>query len=1118
MPDDVARWLEELGLAKYTAVFAENAIDLDILPHLSEEDFKELGLPLGHRRKLQAAIRSLHSTNQSTAESASNDALPSSEAERRQLTVMFCDLVGSTALSERFDPEDLTRIIHSYQDCCAGIVSRYQGYIARYMGDGMLVYFGYPRTHEDEADRALHAGLDIIDAVSKLQPYRDLTLQVRIGVATGLVVVGETIGSGASQEQVALGETPNLAARLQALAQTNSIVISPSTRHLVGGAFEYADLGHHTFKGFSEPVQAWRVIGARTVESRFEALHGTQLTSLVGRDEELGLVLSRWQRARNGEGQLVLLSGEAGIGKSRIIETLLERVAAEPHTRLRYYCSPYHTESALHPVTLQLERAAGLAADDDPKTKLDKLETVLSQGSSNVADVMPLIAALLSVPFGDRYPGLNLTPPAQKAKTFDALLEQLQGLAATQPVLVVLEDAHWLDPTTSELFERIIDGLQGWPALLLISFRPEFTTPWTGYAADVTSLTLNRLGRNQGAEMVERITEGKSLPAEVVEQIVLKTDGVPLFVEELTKAILESELLRDAGDHYELNGPLPALAIPTTLHDSLMSRLDRFAGAKVVAQVGSVIGREFLFTLLAAVASVTDEELQEGLNRLVDAELAFRRGTPPDATYTFKHALVQDAAYESLLKSKRQQLHGRVAEVLEDRFPEMVEINPELIAYHFTAANLTEQAIHYWQKAGQRSSQRSATVEAITQLSEALQLLDKLPESVERDRKELDLRIDLTTPLIASKGFSAPEMGATIARSRELCEKLGETTRLFPVLYGQWVFHHISGQVEKGLEFAKEAARLAEAESSEVPKMVAFRTLGIGLIGLGQPRTARDNLSKGNELYDAERHRPLALVYGFDFKEVNLAYLALADWFDGYPERALERSRETVDFARSLSHANSLCHGLCFGAGTLHTFSRRFDAAQAVGEELLRLSAEHEMPQWSLFGRLFLSFGMVAAGREDEGMSMLRDCLARCRKVPMLANSTLAYAILCENQAKRGDYQDALLSLGEAEKVIEAGGERWAHPEILRLKGEIARAQSFDADAEMHFRNAIDVAHAQTAKPLELRAATSLARFWRDQGRSTEAYDLLAPVYDAFSEGFDTVDLREGKALLEELS
>ena len=663
----------------------------------------------------------------------------------------------------------------------------------------------------------------------------------------------------------------------------------------------------------------------------------------------------------------------------------------------------------------------------------------------------------------------------------------------------------------------MIDGLQGRPVLLLISFRPEFSPPWTGYAADVTSLTLNRLGRNQGGEMVERLTGGKALPAEVVEQIVLKTDGVPLFVEELTKTVLESRLLRDAGDHYELDSPLPVLAIPTTLHDSLMSRLDRFAGAKVVAQVGSVIGREFLFTLLAAVASVSDDELHEGLNRLVDAELAFRRGSLPDATYTFKHALVQDAAYESLLKSKRQQLHARVAEAIEERFPEIVDTNPELLAYHFTAADLTEQAIRYWQKAGQRSSQRSATVEAIAQLSKALELLNRLPDSVERDRKELDLRIDLTTPLIASKGFSAPEMGATIARSRELCEQLGETTRLFPVLYGQWVFHHVSGQVKKGLEFAQEAARLAESERSEVPKMAAYRPLGIGLICLGQPGVARDYLSKGNELYDAERHRPLALVYGFDFMEVNLAYLALADWFDGYPERALERSRETVEFARSLSHANSLCHGLCFGAGTLHTFSRQFDAAQAVGEELLRLSAEYEMPQWSLHGRLFSSFGILAAGRDEEGMSMLQDCLERCRAVPMLANSTLAYAILSETQFKKGDYQDALLSLDEAEKVIKAGGERWAHPEVLRVKGEIARAQSLDADAETHFQSAIDVARAQAAKPLELRAVTSLARLRRDQGKPGEAHDLLAPIYNWFTEGFDTPDLRDAKKCLDDL-
>ena len=936
-----------------------------------------------------------------------------------------------------------------------------------------------------------------------------------MGVATGQVVVGDLIGKGAAEEEAVVGQTPNLAARLQALAEPGSVVIDPRCHQLVGGLFEYADLGTQDLKGFTEPVRTWHVLDESRAESRFEAMHGQQLTVLVGREHEIGLLADRWERAKEGEGQVVLLSGEPGIGKSRIARALRARLANEPHTPLSHYCSPHHTNSALYPVIGHLERAAGFTRDDRPEARLDKLEALLSQAAAALGEAVPLVAALLGIETGQRYPALALTPQHQKQRTLKTLVDQVEGLAAQKPVLAVYEDVHWVDPSTLEALDQLIERVQGLPVLVLITFRPEFNPPWTGHA-HVMQLSLSRLTRRHGQALVEEVTGGKALPDEMLNQILAKTDGVPLFVEELTKTVLESGLLTDAGDHFALAGPLVPLEIPATLHDSLMARLDRLAPVKEVAQAGAVIGREFSHELLAAVSPLPEDKLRESLDQLVASELVFRRGSPPDANYTFKHALVQDAAYQSLLKSTRQRFHQKIARTLEEQFPATADTQPELLAYHYTEAQLTDQAIDYWQQAGQRASKRSATVEAIAQLSKALDLLESLPPSVERDRKELRLRIDLTSPLIASKGMAAPEMGQTITRARGLCEQLGETTQLFPVLYGQWVYHHVSGQVVKSLEYAKEAAKFAEGESSEIPRMVAHRTLGISLIVLGEPAAARRHLEDGNRLYDIQRHRDLALVYGMDFFEVNLAYLALTDWFLGFPDRALKANEQTIRFARSLSHASSLCHALSMGAGTLHTFNRQFASAQAIGEELMRVAGEHEMPQWSLFGRMFVSFGLLET-EQEEGTTTLEACLEQCRAVPMLATSTLALAKLAESQARKEDYENALRSLEEADGIIEAGGERWARSEIVRLKGEISRARSASAEAEACFRRAIEVAQRQGAKLLQLRAAASLARLWQSQGRFREARELLAPLYDWFTEGFDTADLKDAKALLDEL-
>ena len=726
---NVAEWLRSLGLSQYVSLFEENDIDLEILPDLTEVDLEKLGISLGHRKRLIRAISTLVEGSDSVDGGASATEVdltepipmpPTGDAERRQLTVMFCDLVGSTTLSGTVDPEEFRAIIQTYQEACSEVVTRFEGYVAKYMGDGILAYFGYPQAHEDDAERAVRAGLGIVEAVSQLKPSPELSLQVRIGIATGLVVVGDLVGEGVSEERAVSGATPNLAARLQTQASPNSIIISPATRELVAGLFAFESLGEQQLDGISEAVQIWQVTGELGIESRFEAVHGQGLKALVARNEEIDLLMGRWRSAKQGEGQVVLLTGEPGIGKSRICQALRERLADEPHTCLRYQCSPYHTNSALYPITTQLELAARFADGDTSAARLAKLETVIAPLTQEKHTVIPILAAALSIPMGDCFQPPDIPPDQLKERTFEVLYGQVAALAREQPVLILFEDVHWVDPTTLEMLDIVVRRVQEADVLVVITMRPEFVSPWTGHT-HVTSLTLNRLGRRHCELMVDQVTGGKSLPDEVLDQIVSKTDGVPLFVEELTKTVLEAGFLRPAGDRYELDGTLPALAIPATLQDSLMARLDRLLSVKDVAQIGATIGREFSYELVSAVSPLPEQELDDALQQLVGSELVFRSGTPPNATYTFKHALVQDAAYASLLKTRRSSLHGSVAAAILKHFPAAAESEPESLAHHFSASGDDAATSPYWEAAGRRAADRSAHVEAAEHLRRALE-------------------------------------------------------------------------------------------------------------------------------------------------------------------------------------------------------------------------------------------------------------------------------------------------------------------------------------------------------------------------------------------------------------
>ena len=738
--------------------------------------------------------------------------LSPADAERRQLTVLFCDLVDSTRLANQLDPEDWREVVRAYQQTCAEVIEHFEGHIAQYLGDGLLVYFGYPQAHEDDAQRAVRTGLDMVQALvtlnRRLQQEKGVRLAVRVGIHTGLVVVGE-VGGGNRQEQLALGETPNLAARLQGLAAPDTVVVSPATFRLVRGYFTAQELGAHRLKGVTVPVQVYQMLGESAAQSRLDIAGPSGLTPLVGRESEVLLLLERWAHSQDGRGQVVLLSGEAGIGKSRLVEVLHERVISQGATRLVFRCSPYHQQSALYPVIEHMQRFLHWNHDEAPEAKLEALERALRTSRLPLEEVTPLFAALLSLPHPAHYPPLNLTPQRQRQKTHDALVAWLLEAAEQQPVLAVWEDLHWADPSTLELLGLVLDQVPTARMLTLLTCRPEFLPPWAS-RSHLTQVTLTRLGRPQVGAMITSLTGGKALPAAVVEHVVAKTDGVPLFVEELVKMIVESGLVREEGDHYELTGPLPPLAIPSTLHDSLMARLDRLTTVKAVAQLGATLGRTFAYELLQAVSPLDEATLQHGLRQLVEAELVYQRGVPPQAAYMFKHALIQEAAYQSLLRSTRQQYHQRIAQALEARFPTLVETQPELVAQHYTIAGLTDQAIPYWQRAGQHASERSAHLEAVSHFTTGIELLQTLPETPEHTQHALTLHLALGAALQVAKGQAAPEVEHTYSRARALCQQVGETPELVPVLFGLWRFYLVRSQLHTAQELGETLLRLAQ--------------------------------------------------------------------------------------------------------------------------------------------------------------------------------------------------------------------------------------------------------------------------------------------------------------------
>ena len=1120
-----AEWLGQVGLAHCAQALVENGIDFDIAQGLTESDLRSLGLNLGDSRRLLQALTKLGQTSAAppAAGAAVIDVAPkpvrAPQDERRQLTVMFCDIVGSTELAHRLDPEELKGVIREYRHVCTRVVTRWEGYIAQHLGDGVMVYFGSPVAHEDDAERCVRAALDIVEAVKGVRSTE--ALAVRIGVATGPVVVGDASAGGDGGDGLAVGETPNRASRLQGLAGADEIVIGPTTRRLIGNTFQLSDLGAHVLKGIVQPVPAWRVDGVLRTEARFDAAHGSAvLTELVGREEEVGLLLRHWEWARSGEGQVVLLSGEPGIGKSRLTQVLRERVKDDLHKTLRYQCSPFRLNSALYPTIEHIEFAAGFAREDTAEQKLDKLEATLVGSQLQRTEAAPLFAALLSLPIS-RYRPLRLSPRRQKEKTFEVLVAQAEELSRRQPLLVVYEDVHWIDPTSQELLDVMVPLLRALPVLMVITHRPEYTPHWSEHQ-HVTAMALGGLPQRLGTELVGKVTEGKALPPEVVDRIVAHADGVPLHIEELTKSVLESGLLREEDNRYTLLEPLPALAIPTTLSASLNERLGRRAGVRELAQIGACIGREFSHELLAVVSPYTGAEFEDELQRLTGTGLVFRSDSRPDVTYTFKHALVQDAAYDSLLKSKRQQLHAQIAHALETTFQDRVAHAPELLAHHHTQAGHLTEAVPLWRKAGESALSRVALQEAVAHLRKGSAIVERLPASAERDGLELSLREPLHTAGLQWHGWASPDVQANAEEILRLAERQNRPRSLLIGLWGKWVSTVTQGRIVEALDCAQrlldEGTRRGEIDLH----ILGHRGSMFSHFYLGNLRQAREHGDRALDLYDTSRAGRWIELVGNDVRTAVGVCTSQAIWMLGYPDLAAQVTDRKDADARRLGHPFDTGWALTWGA---YVFNYRGEPERqfANAAEADRLAREQSIPiLYNGFVPLGQGLAKLRMGELEESIALLRRGMGVWNASGGHLNGPYIKAALAEALARRGDLEAGLRLIEESLEQIERPGwnERVWLPEVLRLKGWMLMRQGKCLESETQLRASIDCARRQEAKSWELRSSTTLAELLAAGGRHDNARELLETIYNWFTnvnEGLETHDLKAARALLDQL-
>ncbi|MEM7251049.1 MAG: adenylate/guanylate cyclase domain-containing protein [Pseudomonadota bacterium] len=1112
---DVTTWLESLGLEQYAQAFADNDIDWELLPELDHDVLKDIGVSsAGARLRMLASIRSFTdnaerapnerlspSNDAATSSTVATPGLPISDAERRQLTVMFCDLVGSTALAEEMDLEDYRDLLGAYQTTSRNAIEHYGGYIARYMGDGLLVYFGYPQAHEDDAERAVRAGLDIVDGIRALGLREKRELTVRIGVATGQVVAGDIIGEGAAEEHAVLGEAPNLAARLQALAAPNAIVVSRTTRRLVGNLFSLESAGHHRLKGFAEAVPIWRVLGSAASATRFAATRSPDTTALVGREAELLVLTERWGRARAHEGQVVLLSGEPGIGKSRLTHALRERVQLGHADVLYFQCSPHHTNSAFYPFVESIQYGVGLAQDDAPEQRLTKLVQWLSRAEDALVEFAPALARLWSTDRDAPTASARGDESAHKQQTIDALIAYVSHATAARPRLMLFEDIQWADPTTLEVLSGIIERAQDMALLLLITHRPEFTPTWQG-RGNVTAHSLTRLGRSQVSEMVSSMIESP-LPEAVIQDIVTKTDGVPLFVEEFTKTLVEASdetIGDDFGDTRQL--------VPQTLQDLLVARLDRLGDIKQIAQMAAVIGRDFDYELLAAFSSLNAVDLLDGLSRLEQADLIYRRGTPPAATYSFKHGLLQDAAYDSLLRGDRERLHARLSHLLQTRFPQMSEQVPELLAHHFTVAGQGDLALAYWQRAADLALKRSAYAERLAHLDAAHRVLRTEPNSPERQARELALENARGGTLMATLGYQANETRQAFVRASALAKSLDDARQTFATLRGLHGVHYSCGELTDALEVANECLRLGQGVADSHHIALAHRLVGQTHFMRGELALAREHLEKARTA-NAEDRTQVAQLTGGGHALMALVFLAQVLWMQGYPEQSIAMAKSALAEAERSFGAFSVATNLFFFCWLLG-WRRDYPELRNQSERIRELASEHRILEWDAQAGLLTDWPDLAMDPGPETAELARQRLDPVRAaggvMAPFKLGLLASAMRTDDPAKGLEIVDEALALTDQ-------GERWSEPELLRVKGQLLIALD-DETAEQTLRRAVHIAREQGAKSWELRATTTLCEFLARRGRMREAKEILTPAYEWFNEGFETADRQDARTLL----
>lgn len=1109
--NDLTSWLQSLGLEEHAPAFLAQGIEFELLPQIGDADLKELGVALlGHRKRLLLAIAAL-----ATGPAPAAAVAAAREAERRQLTVMFCDLVGSTQLSGRLDPEDLQRLIRRYHDTVAAAVTPYEGHVAQLLGDGCLIYFGYPRAHEDDAERAVRSALGVLRAVAALRPQGEARLQTRIGIATGLVVVGE-IGSGtAAAEQTASGETPNLAARLQAQAAPGEIVLSNETRRLLGASFALESTGQLQLKGFKAPVEAWRVLGERSVASRFEAQHESGLIDFVGRGSEVSLLLDRWSLARDGEGQVVLLSGEAGIGKSRISQTLRDRLAGERYATVLLQCSPYHSGSALYPLVKYFERTTGMTPADSPEQRGEKFLRLIGPEMDLSSQSLGQILRLMGAPDGGRLPQSDDLTPSEQAQTLQAPADLLLALSRQLPVLLLIEDAHWIDPTTEQLCLLVVELSRDARLLVLVTARPDYVPPW-GTPANLTRLALNRLGQRQCAELVAAVTGGRALPQEVLAQIIAKTDGIPLFVEELTKTVLQSGLLEEAPDGYRLRGALPAFAIPSTLQDSLMARLDRLAPAKEVAQVGALIGREFSRRLIEAVLHLTPAKLGEALDDLVRSGLVARRGLAPDELYTFHHALIRDTAYNSLLRSQRVLRHGQIAVAIEQVEPDTLATHPELVAYHCQEGGQTAAALRHWRAAGELAAGRFSHREAVTHFRSALALLPALETQAGRDEVELDLQMKLGNLLMQTEGFSSVATVACYSRARELAAAQGQNDKYVLICGGIAASLWAAGHFDEVLGLLGPLASHHPEALKPMSRVLLSVLMGLSRLSLGALDEARaltdDALHELATMQPEERMD----IGGVDPRIVALTQSVSISVNQGMLEHADEGTREALriadarDHAPSRSWAMSLARWMAYRHGDMEESIR---LSQQLLESAERMGFKTRLGS----GRILMGRAVVASGRIEEGTRLLQEGFAMWAALGARAGATELASIAADVliDAGRADDADAFVRAGE--KFQAESAERIFAAELARLRARLWQSTGDQNAAEAGFLQAIAIAEGQGARLFTLRAATDLARLLQGQGRDSEAEPWLRPALNVMPEGLDQRDALRAKATLQAL-